>query len=51
MYMLCSSQIINEMLFEVHLMEKCYFPKPVIHSQIIYSLFFSCRGGFVYVST
>ena len=31
--MLCSSQIISEMLPEIHTVEKCYFLKPIIHSQ------------------
>ena len=31
----CYSQIISEMLPEIHTMEKCDFLKPVIHSQII----------------
>ena len=33
--MLCSSPIMNEMLPEIHTMEKCDFLKPIIHSQII----------------
>ena len=31
----CSSWITSEMLPEIHTMEKCYFLKPIIHSQII----------------
>ena len=31
----CSSQIINEMLSEIHTMKKCYFLKRMIHSKII----------------
>ena len=31
----CSSQIISEMLPEIHTMEKCYFLKAIIHFQII----------------
>ena len=31
-----SSQIINEMLPEIHTVEKCYFLKPIILSQMIY---------------
>ena len=33
--MSCSSQIISEMLPEIHTIEKCYFLKPISHSQII----------------
>ena len=32
----CSSRIISEMLPEIHIVEKCDFLKPIIHSQIIY---------------
>ena len=38
--MLCSFQIIIEMLPEIHTMEKCDFLKSVIHSQIILSTIF-----------
>ena len=31
----CSSQILSEMLPEIHTMEKCYFLKFIIHFQII----------------
>ena len=31
----CPSKIISEMLPEIHTMEKCYFLKPIIHSQIM----------------
>ena len=33
--MLCSSQIISKMGPEIHRTGKCYFLKPMIHSQII----------------
>ena len=32
----CSSQIISEMLPEIHTMQKFDFLKPILHSQIIY---------------
>ena len=31
----CSSQMISEMLPEIHTVEKCDFLKPIIHFQII----------------
>ena len=31
----CSSQIISEILSEIHIMKECYFLKPIIQFQII----------------
>ena len=37
-----STQVISEMLPEIHTMEKCDFLKSIIHSKIIYfSVFYS----------
>ena len=46
----CSSQIKSEMLLEIHTREKCYFVKPMIHSQIIYIVFlcFVCEWVIVH---
>ena len=32
----CTSQIISEMLSEIHTIDKCDFLRPMIHSQITY---------------
>ena len=40
----CSSQIICTMLDEIHTMEKCYFLKPISHSQTIYGKFIVFHG-------
>ena len=45
----CSSRIISEMLPEMHITEKCDFPKPIVHSPIIYfSVTSVCREDDVY---
>ena len=44
----CSSQIISEMLPEIHTTKKCYFLKPIIHSQMIY---FSVGSGMAHCNS